>query len=169
MLAKYGITDVNSIRHFLAQVSMETNYSGYGTALSEKYSGYPDEYFEKKYGYDTKKGKELGNKYLGDAALFRGTGYIHLTGRYNYEKFYEYMKKNGINDPTIVSKGYERIKEAYAWEAAGYYWSVLTRANEVASNPNVHPDRLTDIVNFGTDTYGERANIYYNDVMPVIR
>ena len=88
------------------------------------------------------------------------------------------MRRNGIDDPLIMiqdvnnpksNEGPGRIAEKYAWEAAGYFWSVLTNANNVASNPNVHPDRLTEIVNKKTDTYEERANIYYNDVVPILK
>ena len=136
----------------MAQVSFET---GNGARLHEQHDGTGDAYFEKMYNGS---GNTVGNKYPGDGAKFSGTGYIHLTGRYNYQKFADY-----INDQKIMQEGWSYVESNYAWEAAGYFWSVLTRANSVASNPNVHPDDLSKIVNFhDKNTFAKRANIYYN-------
>lgn len=81
----------------------------------------------------------VGNCNEGDGELFRGAGYIHLTGRGNYENFSEY-----IGDPEILEEGYRVVGGVYnrdisqiaskdvgvidvgkyAWEASGWFWKI---------------------------------------------
>jgi hypothetical protein len=93
VLAEYGITDINSIRHFIAQASHESddwNKKGYGDGLVEIGS---KSYLESK-------------KYW----PYIGAGYIHLTLKYNYQKFSDYLKETkGLDDPLIMSEGPKRI------------------------------------------------------------
>ena len=69
--------------------------------------------------------------------MFRGAGYIHLTGRENYENFYDF-----IGDAAILYRGYQvvggvynkPIKDIangeigvinvgqYAWDVSGWFW-----------------------------------------------
>lgn len=63
-----------------------------------------------------------------------------------------------------------RIASTYAWETAGYFWSIFTNANNIASKPNIHPDRLSEIVNkYDKQSFKKRADIYYNKVVPNIK
>ena len=94
--------DYQQICHFLSQVMKESddwNYKGFGDGVVEIGS---KEYLSKKYEFR----KDLGNIKEGDGALFRGSGYIHLTGRANYSAFSDYLISKGINDSLILSKGY---------------------------------------------------------------
>jgi len=50
--------------------------------------------------YDNR--KDLGNKGKGDGALFKGRGYIQLTGRANYQQFGRLIGKNLIKDPDLA-------------------------------------------------------------------
>jgi putative chitinase len=64
--------------------------------LANYYSNNPAELPEFLYGYDTAKGKSLGNTQPGDGAKFIGRGYIQLTGRYNYEKYSKLLFDRGL-------------------------------------------------------------------------
>jgi putative chitinase len=68
--------------YMLATAKRETAANGV-TYLPIREVGSPS-YFEKRYGYKTKKGKVLGNTKKGDGFLFRGRGYVQLTGRGKY-------------------------------------------------------------------------------------
>jgi putative chitinase len=46
--------------------------------------------------------KDLGNVIPGDGYLFRGRGYIQLTGRANYLKYGEFLKKPLANYPDLA-------------------------------------------------------------------
>lgn len=54
-------------------------------------------YFDK-YEPGTKIGKNLGNKVKGDGYLYRGRGYVQLTGRANYEKMSANLGLTGEDD-----------------------------------------------------------------------
>src|SRR5262245_39157830 len=55
-------------------------------------------YFNK-YEPKTKIGKALGNKKAGDGYLFRGRGYVQITGRANYKNFSEIVGVDLLEDP----------------------------------------------------------------------
>lgn len=57
---------------------------------------------EKIYGYQTSKGKMLGNIAEGDAAKYAGDGFIQLTGRYNYTRYANLSGVNIIVNPTLL-------------------------------------------------------------------
>lgn len=55
--------------------------------MAKQYSADPAALPELLYGYETPKGRGLGNKYPGDGAAYIGRGYIQLTGRGNYTRY----------------------------------------------------------------------------------
>ena len=107
-LSKYGIDTPEKISHFLAQCSVESKNGEWVRELGS------EEYIVDNYAYHP----DLGNRGREDALKYRGSGYIQLTGRYNYEKFAEAM-----GDSRILSEGYTYVAEKYAAEAAAYWWS----------------------------------------------
>jgi peptidoglycan L-alanyl-D-glutamate endopeptidase CwlK len=50
--------------------------------------------------YDNR--QDLGNRGNGDGALFKGRGYIQLTGRANYQKYGALLGKDLINNPDLA-------------------------------------------------------------------
>jgi predicted chitinase len=87
--------------------------------LAQKYAGNPNNSLpEFLYGYQTAKGKGLGNALPGDGGKFIGRGYIQLTGRSNYSRYSQQMFAKGkvssattlidnpelLNDPKIAAE-----------------------------------------------------------------
>ena len=75
------------------------------------------EYF-KKYDpeFSPKLAKILGNTQAGDGFTYRGRGYLHLTGRYNYEKAGTALGYPLIDDPDLAAD------PAVAAEIAIWFW-----------------------------------------------
>lgn len=72
-------------------------------ALAQQYAGNPNNSLpEFLYGYQTVKGKELGNTQPGDGAKYIGRGYIQLTGRSNYTKYGQLIGRDLIGNPKLL-------------------------------------------------------------------
>jgi predicted chitinase len=73
-------------------------------ALAQQYAGNPGNKLpELLYGYNTSKGKGLGNTQPGDGAAFIGRGYIQLTGRGNYAKYAKLSGYDIVNNPQLMN------------------------------------------------------------------
>ena len=73
-------------------------------ALAQKYAGNPNNSLpEFLYGYQTSKGKGLGNTQPGDGSKFIGRGYIQLTGRSNYSKYGGMIGQDLVSNPKLLS------------------------------------------------------------------
>ena len=132
VLQRYDITTNEQIAAFMGQVAQESEF---GKRTLERFTGNnPEQYFNDRYSWRT----DLGNMGGNDGELYRGSGYMHLTGRYNYQKFGEYIGKEeivmtegyriigGVYNQDIMNlppgtKGFIDVGE-YAWESAGWFW-----------------------------------------------
>ena len=110
-------------------------------ALAQQYAGNPNNSLpEFLYGYQTSKGRGLGNSQPGDGAAFIGRGYIQLTGRGNYSRYSKLLYDSGLklissanglidnpkllNDPNIaayVSVLYFKDRVKVAQTDPGYF------------------------------------------------
>jgi predicted chitinase len=101
-LTRFKINTPARIRHFLAQVAHE---SGGLRWMLELASG--DAYEAR---------QDLGNTRAGDGRRFKGAGAIQLTGRYNYQRFADYIK-----DPDVMD-GAAYVSARYPFTSAGFWW-----------------------------------------------
>ena len=125
---KYGITDPNEIRMFLAQCAQES-----GWFKQTKELGGPS-YWKM---YEGKKG--LGNTKPGDGVKYPGRGYIQVTGRYNYQKFADASGLDVMNNPDMVSNSPALSAEisAFWWKSAGKRIKDKAIAGDVAGTTKV--------------------------------
>lgn len=61
-----------------------------------------DKRAERLYGFDTRVGHRLGNIFPGDGALFKGRGYVQLTGRRNYKVMGERLNLDLVSNPSLA-------------------------------------------------------------------
>lgn len=152
---------------FLSQSATETfdfqNTRKEFTAMEEVNT---DEYFENNYEQGIETGENvLGNKYPGDGKLFRGRGWLHLTGRWNYEAATAYLKKIGFkkngqyvdlaSNPDLVAQDLEINAAVSAW-----HWKILRKANAAADARDIR--RITIRVNGGENGLETRTDYYNN-------
>jgi predicted chitinase len=101
-LRTFEIITKPRIQHFISQCSHE---SGAGEWMQELASGQA---------YEGR--TDLGNVQKGDGPKFKGAGYIQLTGRYNYQKFSDFIK-----DPKVM-EGVSYVSVRYPATASGFWW-----------------------------------------------
>ncbi len=124
--AKYGLTSPNAVAALLGIAGGETrwkvveenfNYTADrllevfpgvfkgDKELAQKWAGNPGGQFpEFIYGYQTAKGKGLGNVLPGDGAKYIGRGYIQITGRGNYKVYSDLTGHDLINNPQLLNQ-----------------------------------------------------------------
>jgi len=118
-----NITNKSRLAHFLSQVAHESGnfklvyenlrYSAAGLLkIFPKY--FPTQELANKYAmqpqmignrvYANRMGN--GNESSGEGYLFRGRGYLQLTGKANYELLSQYVGENLVNNPDLVATKY---------------------------------------------------------------
>ena len=118
-----NITNVTRLAHFLSQVAHESGnfklvyenlrYSAAGLLkIFPKY--FPTQELANRYAmqpqyignrvYANRMGN--GNEASGEGYLFRGRGYLQLTGKSNYQLFSQYVNENCVDNPDLVATKY---------------------------------------------------------------
>ena len=127
--AKFGITNVLRLAHFLSQCGHESggfkavnenlNYSADGLKkifpkyfpgnISESYARNPEKIASKVYGGRMGNGDEASK----EGWKFRGRGYIQLTGKSNYTNFTKFIGEDCIANPDLVATKYPLASAAF--------------------------------------------------------
>lgn len=122
-------------------------------ALAQRYAGNPNNSLpEFLYGYQTAKGKGLGNTQPGDGGNFIGRGYIQLTGRANYKRYGEMVSKDLLNNPKLLSD------PTIAAEVSVKY--MLDRCKVAQTDPNYF-EAACKSVGFNTPDIKAKKKGYY--------
>jgi putative chitinase len=173
--AKFNITNVLRLAHFLAQAGHESgqfkatsenlNYSSKGLlgifpkyftpALAESYSRQPQKIANKVYGGRMGNGAEA----TGDGFKFRGRGYIQLTGKDNYTQFDKTVPEDILANPDLISGKYALMSAAWFFDK-NKLWSICDKGADQGTVTAV-----TKRVNGGTIGLPDRIkhfNEYYN-------
>ena len=176
--AKFNITNVLRLAHFLAQAGHESgqfkstsenlNYSSKGLlgifpryftpALAESYARQPQKIANRVYASRMGNGDEKS----GDGWKFRGRGALQLTGKDNYTAFAQYLQK-----PEIMTTP-ELVATTYSFESAMFFfdrnklWSICDLGiNDAAI------EKLTRKINGGThglEDRNQKTKKYYEYV-----
>jgi predicted chitinase len=122
-------------------------------ALAQQYAGNPNNSLpEFLYGYQTAKGKGLGNTQAGDGGKYIGRGYIQLTGRGNYAKYGQMVGKDLLGNPALLSD------PATAAEVSVKY--MLDRCKVAQTDPNYF-EAACKSVGFNTPDIKAKKKGYY--------
>jgi putative chitinase len=173
--AKFNITNVLRLAHFLAQAGHESgqfkatsenlNYSSKGLlgifpkyftpALAESYARQPEKIANRVYGGRMGNGVET----TGEGFKFRGRGYIQLTGKDNYTQFDKTVPEDILVNPDLVSTKYALASAAWFFNKNSL-WTICDKGADEATITAV-----TKRVNGGTIGLPDRIkhfNEYYN-------
>ena len=138
---KFGITTKARLRHFIAQTSHESGLGKWTQELGD--SSYCSRYDGR---------SDLGNTQPGDGCRFKGAGYIQLTGRYNYQKFANY-----IGDQNVM-QGCSYVATKYPWTSAGFWWN--NNGMNALCDSGATVETITKRVNGGLNGLAERKKYY---------
>jgi len=100
------------------------------------------------------------NEASGDGWKFRGRGLIQLTGKYNYERFGQF-----ISDPDLDKVISYLETPNGACYSAGWYWD-NNNLNELADKKEI--TKMTRVINGGTHGLQDRLN-RYNYIFKVLK
>lgn len=132
---------------FMAQLAHETG----GFQWLHELGGH--HYFDK-YEPNTKKGRELGNKEPGDGERFKGRGFIHITGRGNYEKAGKAIGVDLIKHPELAED------PNVAAKVAAWYWQNHTiKRGKGKAAKSYHLNELADRGDFEGVTRGVNGGL----------
>ena len=73
-------------------------------------------------GSDYENRRDLNNIYPGDGVKFAGTGFLQCTGRFNHQRYSDYLQNKGEYDSKIMEVGKTYTSEKYPWSISGFWW-----------------------------------------------
>ena len=143
----YGITTPERVAAFLAQVFHESGRLRYlkelwgPTPAQSRYEGRAD----------------LGNIRPGDGSRFRGRGLIQVTGRTNYQRMRDFLRRDVPNVPDFEAS--PELLELPQWAAysAAAFWAAHN-LNALADAGDF--DGITKRINGGTNGQAERRALW---------
>lgn len=151
---KYGLDQSHRLAQYLAQLSHESGYFKYD---KEIWGNTPAQ--QK---YDTR--TDLGNTPAkdGDGKKYMGRSGIQLTGKGNYQAFYNWCKSEGMNPPNFVTN--PELINTDPWEGLVPIW-FWSKGNRTGKSLNTYADQndiemITRIVNGGLNGYSDRLEAY---------
>lgn len=141
---KFNITNVLRLAHFLAQCSHESggfklvrenlNYAAgqltkswpalFPPAVAAQYGGNAQAIGNRAYGNRMGNGPESS----GEGFLFRGRGYIQLTGKENYRIFSQFIGEDCVANPELVATKYPMASAAFFFNKNGL-WSICDQGS----------------------------------------
>lgn len=145
----FDITSGLRKSHFMAQILHETALFKYSEEIASgaAYEGRAD----------------LGNTKPGDGKLFKGRGWLQLTGRLNYLKCETFLRQH-LNDPSIditssaVAAAQVANNPLYSALASGYFWGYI----KPKLNPTADKDDIY-WVSVYVNGWAKQAKPYYKD------
>ena len=145
------MTSLNQRRHLISQTCYETGRYRWmkEIASGEAYEGRSD----------------LGNNRPGDGPKFRGGGVIQLTGRYNYQRFSDWLERNGMRDENVMKFGADYVANHYPFLSA-VCWIEENKWAEVCKTEDVY--QVTRVLNGGYNGLEDRMH-YYNKACKAIK
>ena len=137
-LNRFDITTTLRIRHFLSQTGHESGGGKWKVELSDGW------YLEGR--------TDIGNTQPGDGPLYKGSGYLQLSGRANYQSLADYLPDQR------VMEGCQYVADRYPFTSAGHWWLNNDMNTLCDTDPSV--DQVTLRVNGGYNGLADRKDYY---------
>ena len=140
------MTSLQQRRHLVSQTAHETGCYRWMKELGG------DDYFTRM--YDNR--PDLGNG-PGEGKIYFGAGCIMLTGRYNYQRFSDWLERNGMKDDKVMQKGANYVADEYPFLSAVCWieendWASICKGTDVY--------RVTRVLNGGYNGIEHRLKLY---------
>lgn len=168
VMEKYKINNALRLSHFLAQASHESanftavrenlNYSADGLKsifgkyfpgdLANSYARNPQKIANKVYANRMGNGDEKSNT----GWLYRGAGFIQLTGKQNFTEFNKVVEEDLLANPDLVASKYPLLSAGFFWDKTG----LNTNADKGSSEEIIK--EITKKVNGGLNGISDRIS-----------
>lgn len=169
VVEKFKINTPLRLAHFLSQCAHESggfkfvrenlNYSAEGLLktfpkyfkdieTAKKYERKPDAIANRVYASRMGNGDEASN----EGSLFKGRGYIQLTGKQNYSWFDKVVDEDILANPELVATKYPMLSAAWFWDSRK-----LNALADTGSSDEV-VTKITKMVNGGTHGLADRLS-----------